>query len=156
MYAATQYYTQHKLKMIQKIQNISNDTDKGKLNKCNRVEILSEFMHTVTKIDICHVLLSPKLWQRSNTDDRRPNKNEKGSFTNKKKGNVRYDICSSHIYRKQLFYVVSSNNHQPTLEPYWIAQKTSWSCRKSRSQLEIYKPAQNEILMINYRSQTDS
>ena len=52
--------------------------------------------------------------------------------------------------------VVSSNNHQPTLEPYWIAQKTSWPCRKSRSQLEIYKPAQNEILMINYRSQTDS
>ena len=116
MYAATQYYTQHKLKMIQKIQNISNDTDKGKLNKCNRVEILSEFMHTVTKIDICHVLLSPKLWQRSNTDDRRPNKNDKGSFTNKKKGNVRYmldmslhnslviyDICSSHIGNSYIY-----------------------------------------------------
>ena len=116
MYAATQYYTQHKLKMIQKIQNISNDTDKGKLNKCNRVEILSEFMHTVTKIDICHVLLSPKLWQRSNTDDRRPNKNDKGSFKDKKKGNVRYmldmslhnslviyDICSSHIGNSYIY-----------------------------------------------------
>ena len=116
MYAATQYYTQHKLKMIQKmiqkIQNISNNTDNRKLNKYNRDEILSEFMHTVTKIDICHVLLSPKLWQRSNTDDRRPNKNDKGSFKDKKKGNVRYmldmldiiyDICSSHIGNSYIY-----------------------------------------------------
>ena len=36
---------------------------------------------------------------------------------------------------------VDHNNHEkPTPGPCWIGQKTSWSYRKSRSQLGIYKP----------------